>query len=167
MASILLPLGWSAYRINIALSCCSYRSNAGKMALDSLPFYTPAMAGGLFSIDKENFFRLGAYDEDMEFYGAENVEMSLRVTVLHSSSLCYSFFMTPTNLILDLALRREHHHRPMLKGRPCVPLQHPLPLGRRKCGRAGDRQELCPHSPGLGRRVEGILLSGQLRCDRI
>ena len=37
------------------------------------------MAGGLFSIDKEFFYHIGSYDEGMEFWGGENVEMSLRV----------------------------------------------------------------------------------------
>ena len=44
-----------------------------------LPWHSPAMAGGLFSMDKEYFYFLGSYDEGMEFWGAENTEMSLRV----------------------------------------------------------------------------------------
>ena len=37
------------------------------------------MAGGLFTIDRNYFYEIGSYDDKMEIWGGENVEMSLRV----------------------------------------------------------------------------------------
>lgn len=47
--------------------------------LSSLPFRTPTFAGGLFSISKAYFEEIGTYDDKMEIWGGENVEMSFRV----------------------------------------------------------------------------------------
>lgn len=38
------------------------------------------MAGGIFTIDRSYFYELGAYDDKMDVWGSENVEISLRVT---------------------------------------------------------------------------------------
>ncbi|XP_049293418.1 putative polypeptide N-acetylgalactosaminyltransferase 9 isoform X1 [Anopheles funestus] len=42
------------------------------------PFSTPVMAGGLFTIHRKFFEWLGWYDEDLDFYGGENIELSLK-----------------------------------------------------------------------------------------
>lgn len=43
------------------------------------PMYSPAMAGGLYAIDREFFYKIGAYDDKMIIWGGENLEMSIRI----------------------------------------------------------------------------------------
>jgi polypeptide N-acetylgalactosaminyltransferase len=46
----------------------------------SLPALTPTMAGGLFTIDRAYFYEMGSYDQGMDIWGGENIEMSFRVS---------------------------------------------------------------------------------------
>merc|ERR1712194_170622 len=48
----------------------------GMSEIDPQP--SPAMAGGLFSIHREYFFHIGAFDEGMYHWGGENIEIGFR-----------------------------------------------------------------------------------------
>ncbi|KAK9505613.1 hypothetical protein O3M35_009624 [Rhynocoris fuscipes] len=74
-------LHWGAFNWKLQFRWYTMSNDELKRRKEDLtePFRTPAMAGGLFAMDKNYFFEIGAYDYDMKIWGGENLELSFRV----------------------------------------------------------------------------------------
>ncbi|OON19275.1 hypothetical protein X801_04860 [Opisthorchis viverrini] len=55
-----------------------YMKAANRLDQTMQPWASPAISGGIYAAWREGFFDLGGYDEEMNIWGAENVELSLR-----------------------------------------------------------------------------------------
>ena len=74
-----LTWGGFNWKLNFRWYTVPQRETERRQGDRSLPVRTPTMAGGLFSIDREYFYHIGAYDQGMEIWGGENLEMSFRI----------------------------------------------------------------------------------------
>ena len=50
-----------------------------KLAEKTMPYPSPAMAGGLFAINRQFFYDIGMYDPGLEIWGGENFEISYKL----------------------------------------------------------------------------------------
>ncbi|KAG5326479.1 GALT3 acetylgalactosaminyltransferase, partial [Acromyrmex heyeri] len=73
-------LHWGAFNWDLHFRWLTLNGRLLKERRDNIvePFRTPAMAGGLFSMNRDYFFKLGSYDDQMRIWGGENLELSFR-----------------------------------------------------------------------------------------
>ncbi|XP_050098600.1 putative polypeptide N-acetylgalactosaminyltransferase 9 [Anopheles aquasalis] len=67
-----------AFEWDLNFGWCERKQLHKRYAHPLEPFDTPAMAGGLFTIRRSFFERLGWYDQGFDIYGMENIELSFK-----------------------------------------------------------------------------------------
>uniref|UniRef100_A0A8C6MJH9 Polypeptide N-acetylgalactosaminyltransferase n=1 Tax=Nothobranchius furzeri TaxID=105023 RepID=A0A8C6MJH9_NOTFU len=66
---------WSLLWKRVPLS----QREKAKRKYTTQPYRSPAMAGGLFAIERDFFFELGLYDPGLQIWGGENFEISYKI----------------------------------------------------------------------------------------
>ena len=64
-----------------------------KMKSHISPYPSPTMAGGLLAASRKYFFDIGGYDDEMEVWGGENLELSFRVNSFSQKLFFIYLFM--------------------------------------------------------------------------
>lgn len=65
-------------RFGSRVARAAFGTAVDELGREAAPVPTPAIAGGLFTVDRAFFKRIGAYDPDFEIWGSENLELSFR-----------------------------------------------------------------------------------------
>ena len=81
-------MGGFDYALVFIWDILSTRENKERHYDYSVPYKSPTMAGGLFTIERNYFYEIGSYDDGMDIWGVENVEMSVRVRTTIMVSFC-------------------------------------------------------------------------------
>ena len=53
-------------------------SRATGVDVETMPFRTAALVGCALAVNKEYFFKIGGFDEGMNVWGGENIELAMR-----------------------------------------------------------------------------------------
>eukprot|EP00041_Stephanoeca_diplocostata_P021191 m.488500 g.488500 ORF g.488500 m.488500 type:complete len:539 (+) comp21763_c1_seq23:233-1849(+) len=89
----------------VAFSWALSQAGVSRPMSKTEPMRSPAMAGGLFAMNRSLFFELGAYDPEMRLYGGEEMEISLRLWQCGNTLECI-----PCSRVGHIFRTGKYHH---------------------------------------------------------